>query len=230
MKIVFFTGAGISRESGLQTFRDSDGLWEGYRFEDVASPEAWERNPAMVLEFYNMRRRSVRAAEPNAAHRMIAEFQREVQGGGHEVGVVTQNVDDLHERAGTTGVIHLHGEIMKSRSVYDDGAFFDCLGDLRVGDRAADGGQLRPHIVFFGEIPYNFSEARRACWKADVLVVVGSSLVVYPAASLALESDAPHLFCVDPRIPQVVRPIVRIEKSATAGVPEAIAAIRAMMG
>src|SRR5438132_1167685 len=108
MKIVFFTGAGMSRESGLQTFRDSAGLWEGYRFEDVASSEAWQRTPAMVLEFYNMRRRSVRADEPNAAHWAIAEFQREVQGGGHGVSVVTQNVDDLHERAGTTGVIHLH--------------------------------------------------------------------------------------------------------------------------
>ncbi|GAB4451933.1 MAG: NAD-dependent deacylase [Armatimonadaceae bacterium] len=229
MRIVFFTGAGISRESGLQTFRDSDGLWEGQAVEDVCSVEAWNRTPDRVLAFYNERRRAVRQAVPNAAHHAIAALE----GSGHDVAVVTQNVDDLHERAGSTTVVHLHGEIVKSRSDRDDSTLYECPGDIYMGDRAPDGGQLRPHVVFFGETVFNYSYARSLCKRANIMVVVGTSLAVYPVAYLVQGRNARTLFLVDPDAPSLSRisgddrKIEILRKPATEGVPEVIARIHA---
>src|SRR4028119_1635906 len=145
-KLVVLTGAGISAESGLKTFRDSDGLWEGYDIEDVATATAWKRNPALVLEFYNMRRKGVAEAAPNAAHAALAELQNDF-----DVHIITQNIDDLHERGGSTNVLHLHGQIFKMRSIKDEEKNYDIRGDINLGDLAKDGGQLRPDIVWFEE-------------------------------------------------------------------------------
>lgn len=180
MNVVFFTGAGVSAESGLRTFRDTDGLWEEYRIEDVATPEAFHRDPALVLHFYNLRREQVLRAEPNPAHRAIAELERH-----HRVSVVTQNIDDLHERAGSTNVLHLHGEIRKARSTADPRLITALTGPhLSLGDRCPLGSQLRPHIVWFGEAVPLLADAAAMVAQADVFVVVGSSLQVYPAAGL----------------------------------------------
>lgn len=180
MKLVFFTGAGVSAESGLRTFRDSDGLWEEYRVEDVATPQAFARDPGLVLHFYNLRREQVLKAVPNPAHKAIAELERHF-----DVRVVTQNIDDLHERAGSSHVLHLHGEIRKARSTRDPRLVTPINGPhLSLGDRCAMGSQLRPHIVWFGEEVPLLSEAAAIVEGADVLVVVGSSLQVYPAAGL----------------------------------------------
>lgn len=180
MRIVFFTGAGVSAESGIRTFRDSDGLWEEYRIEEVATPQAFARDPALVLHFYDLRRAQVLQAEPNEAHRAIAELEKDF-----EVHVVTQNIDDLHERAGSTRVLHLHGEIRKARSTADPSLVLPINGpSLKVGDRCPKGSQLRPHIVWFGEEVPLLPVAAAIVEHADVLVVVGSSLQVYPAAGL----------------------------------------------
>jgi len=180
MRIVFFTGAGVSAESGIRTFRDSDGLWEEYRIEDVATPQAFARDPALVLHFYDLRREQVLNANPNAAHRAIADLERHF-----DVQVVTQNIDDLHERAGSTRVLHLHGEIRKARSTADPSIVVPVNGpSLRPGDRCPKGSQLRPHIVWFGEEVPLLPVAAAIVEQADVLVVVGSSLQVYPAAGL----------------------------------------------
>ena len=181
-RIVVFSGAGISAESGLQTFRAADGLWEEHRLEDVATPEAWRRDPAQVLRFYNERRRAVRAAEPNAAHRALAELER---AGDAEVWVITQNIDDLHERAGSSRVLHLHGEITRARSSADDELLYD-LGqnDIELGDRCPLGSQLRPHVVWFGEAVPMMEPAAALAASADLFLVIGTSLSVYPAASL----------------------------------------------
>ena len=182
--LVVLTGAGLSAESGLQTFRDSDGLWMGYDVYEVASPEGWKKNPELVLDFYNMRRRDVAGASPNTAHIGIAEFQKY-----YEVTVITQNVDDLHERAGSKNVLHLHGEIFKMRSEKcpgspGQGIISDIRGDIQFGDKAADGGQLRPHIVWFGEQVPNIIEAAEIMSTADVFLLAGTSMQVYPAAGL----------------------------------------------
>ncbi len=180
MRIVFFTGAGVSAESGLRTFRDSDGLWEEYRIEDVATPQAFARDPALVLHFYNLRREQVLKAEPNTAHKAIAALEQHF-----DVRVVTQNIDDLHERAGSSRVLHLHGEIRKARSTKDPRLVTEINGPhLNLGDRCSLGSQLRPHIVWFGEEVPLLEEASEIVGTADVLVVVGSSLQVYPAAGL----------------------------------------------
>lgn len=188
MRIVFFTGAGVSAESGIRTFRDSDGLWEEYRIEDVATPQAFARDPARVLHFYNLRREQVLKAVPNAAHSAIAALEHVCDGAGKKrftVDVVTQNIDDLHERAGSTRVLHLHGEIRKARSTRDPRLVTPINGPhLSLGDRCALGSQLRPHIVWFGEEVPLLSEAASIVERADVLVVVGTSLQVYPAAGL----------------------------------------------
>lgn len=188
MNLVFFTGAGVSAESGLRTFRDSDGLWEEYRIEDVATPQAFARDPALVLHFYNLRREQVLKAGPNAAHVAIAALENHVDASGKKpftVEVVTQNIDDLHERAGSTRVLHLHGEIRKARSTRDPRLVTPINGPhLSLGDRCALGSQLRPHIVWFGEEVPKLSEAADIVERADVLVVVGTSLQVYPAAGL----------------------------------------------
>jgi NAD-dependent deacetylase len=188
MNLVFFTGAGVSAESGLRTFRDSDGLWEEYRIEDVATPQSFARDPALVLHFYNLRREQVLKAEPNAAHVAIAALEKHLDASGRmpfHVEVVTQNIDDLHERAGSSRVLHLHGEIRKARSTRDPRLVTPINGPhLSLGDRCALGSQLRPHIVWFGEEVPMLSEAADIVERADVLVVVGTSLQVYPAAGL----------------------------------------------
>jgi NAD-dependent deacetylase len=179
--IAVLTGAGISAESGLSTFRDSGGLWEKYSVYDVATPEAFAANPKLVLDFYNMRRRKVAQVQPNAAHLAIAELERQF-----EVTVITQNVDDLHERAGSTQVIHIHGEITKARSMDDPNRIYEIgIKDINLGDVDDTGSQLRPHIVWFGETVQNFEAAAQAIETADKVLVVGTSLTVYPAAGLA---------------------------------------------
>jgi NAD-dependent deacetylase len=214
--IVVLTGAGISAESGLKTFRDSDGLWNGYDVYEVASPRGWERNPELVLNFYNDRRRDIAAAKPNAAHIGLAELEKDF-----DVTIITQNIDDLHERAGSTKIIHLHGQIFLMRSVMNDSKIFPIRGDIQIGDTAADGGQLRPHIVWFGEAVPMMEKAVGIMNDCDYFVVVGTSLQVYPAASL-LHYAPPYLpkFIIDKKIPAVEHApnITFIEKNATAGV------------
>ena len=216
------TGAGISAESGLQTFRGAGGLWEGHRVEDVASPQAWASNPSLVLEFYNQRRRAVRAAEPNAAHRALFELERK-----YDVRIITQNVDDLHERAGSRGVLHLHGEIRKARSTRNPTLVTD-LGerDIEIGDLCELGSQLRPHIVWFGEMVPAMDEATALAARADILLVVGTSLQVYPAAGLIFVAprDARRIV-VNPEVPEGVAGAAFevVSKPATVGVPEVVA-------
>ncbi|MFM9059675.1 MAG: Sir2 family NAD-dependent protein deacetylase [Planctomycetaceae bacterium] len=221
-RIVVLSGAGISAESGLQTFRGADGLWEGHRVEDVASPEGWAANSALVLNFYNQRRRAVRAAAPNAAHRALVDLER-----AYDVRIVTQNVDDLHERAGSTHVLHLHGEIMLARSTRDP-RLLRHLGDadIHLGDRCELGSQLRPHIVWFGEMVPAMDEAVDLVSCTDVLLVVGTSLQVYPAAGLVFEAPKrARRIVVNPDIPgEVSGPAFEIfAKPATIGVPHVVA-------
>lgn len=216
-KIVVFTGAGISAESGLQTFRDANGLWEGYKVEDVATPRAWAKNPAQVLEFYNQRRRSVLEAKPNEAHIIIAELEKEF-----EVDVITQNIDDLHERAGSSNILHLHGEILKMRSEQNESFIYPIQGDINVGDKAEDGSQLRPHIVWFEEAVPMMDEAIRRSIDCDYFVVVGTSLVVYPAASI-LHYLPPFMpiYLIDKNPPALSRNnLTVIAKPATEGMKE----------
>lgn len=178
-KIVVLTGAGISAESGISTFRDSDGLWENHDVMEVATPEGFRQNPELVLQFYNMRRRQLDSVEPNAAHLFLKELES-----CYDVTVVTQNVDNLHERAGSSHIIHLHGELMKMRSTKNDEVTFPYTKDIKVGDTAPDGGQLRPHIVWFGEMVPELERAAEEVQKADLLLIIGTSLQVYPAAGL----------------------------------------------
>ncbi|MFZ7116035.1 MAG: SIR2 family NAD-dependent protein deacylase [Bacteroidota bacterium] len=179
-KVVVLSGAGISAESGLKTFRDSDGLWENYRIEDVATPQAWKKDRNLVLQFYNERRKQVMAAKPNAAHLALAELENK-----YDVHIVTQNIDDLHERAGSTKILHLHGEILKSRSTMNPSLVYSIKGDSIVeGDTCELGSQLRPHIVWFGEMVPALEEAAYIVSEADIVIVVGTSLAVYPAAGL----------------------------------------------
>lgn len=217
-RLVVLTGAGISAESGIKTFRDAGGLWENYRVEDVATPEAWERNPAMVQEFYNARRRELYKAQPNAAHFALAEAEKMF-----EIQIITQNIDDLHERAGSSHVLHLHGELKKSRSSRDPNAIYDIDGpDLHMGDLAPDGSQLRPHVVWFGEPVPNITAASELAKGAELFAVVGSSLNVYPAAGLLfyVPKNIPT-FLVDPK--NVTTPGNRhvevIQEVASVGVP-----------
>src|SRR5690606_23155453 len=178
-KLVVFTGAGISAESGLKTFRDSEGLWEGHDVTEVASPEGWKKNPALVLDFYNVRRQQALNVLPNAAHRGLAALEQ-----WFDVDIITQNIDDLHERGGSTNVTHLHGEIFKMRSVKSLSPSYTIKGDIKIGDLAPDGGQLRPDIVWFGEAVPMIERAVQITLEADIFAVVGTSMVVYPAAGL----------------------------------------------
>ncbi len=215
-RLVVLTGAGISAESGLKTFRDSDGLWEGYEVTKVATPGAWRRDPQLVLDFYNMRRRDVAAAAPNAAHRGLAELESDF-----DVTIITQNIDDLHERAGSTRVLHLHGEIFKMCSESDHSLVYDIRGDIQLGDRASDGFQLRPNIVWFEEPVPMIEKAIQAVYHADIFVVVGTSLAVYPAAGLInYVSNAVPIFIIDKKLPVTndFPKLTRIEKPATEGV------------
>lgn len=226
MRIVFFTGAGISAESGLRTFRDSEGLWEEHRIEDVATPEAFARNPRLVLHFYDLRREQVLAAEPNAAHRAISALEQATGPDGapmFQVDVITQNIDDLHERAGSRRVLHLHGEIRKARSTADPALVLTLDGPhLRLGDRCPLGSQLRPHIVWFGEDVPLLYEAAAIAAQADVFVVVGSSLQVYPAAGLV--HAVPHgcaVHLVDPgEVPLRMPSVAHKKEKASLGVPK----------
>jgi NAD-dependent deacetylase len=179
-KLIVFTGAGISAESGIKTFRDSAGLWEEYDINEVATPKAWEKNQALVLEFYNKRRKQVMEAKPNKAHYALVDLEKK-----YDVHIITQNIDDLHERAGSKKVLHLHGEITKSRSTTDPSLVHKIKGsELKLGDKCAKGSQLRPHIVWFGEMVPMMDTAYLIAEKADIFMVVGTSLVVYPAAGL----------------------------------------------
>jgi NAD-dependent deacetylase len=195
-KIVVLTGAGISAESGIKTFRDDNGLWRNYRFEEVASPQAWAADPGLVLEFYNIRRKQLLEVEPNAAHYALARLQE-----FFDVRIVTQNVDDLHERAGSRNVLHLHGELRKARSTADDSLVNDIEGwELKLGDLCSRGSQLRPHIVWFGEITENIVPAIVLTGQADAFIIIGTSLRVYPAANLiSYTPKGIPLFYVDPQ-------------------------------
>ncbi|SET50081.1 SIR2 family NAD-dependent protein deacylase [Hymenobacter actinosclerus] len=224
-KIVALTGAGISAESGLATFRGSDGLWEGHRIEDVATPEGWARNPTLVLEFYNQRRAAARAAQPNAGHLALAGLEDEF-----EVVVITQNVDDLHERAGSSRVLHLHGKLFESRSSRHEELVYPMSGDrIELGEKCAQGHQLRPNIVWFGEAVPMMDVALEEVATTDVLLVVGTSLQVYPAAGLVdyVPRTAP-IYIIDPGRPPVsARPRLHfITEPATTGLPRVAAELR----
>ncbi len=217
-RLIILSGAGISAESGLRTFRDSDGLWEGYDIEEVATPRGFASNPQLVLDFYNIRRKDVAAAKPNKAHTGLAELEADF-----DVTIITQNIDDLHERGGSTNVLHLHGEIFKMRSVLGYDVTYDIKGDINVGDMAADGGQLRPHIVWFEEAVPAMEAAVAIMRSAELFAVVGTSLVVYPAAGLV--NYAPYeipKFIIDKSIPntQSLYNLTKIEMPATTGVTE----------
>lgn len=215
-RLVVISGAGMSAESGLKTFRDNDGLWENHRVEDVATPEAWQANRELVLRFYNERRKALQSAQPNRGHEIIAGWEARF-----DVRVITQNVDDLHERAGSTHVLHLHGELTKARSTADPELVYPLKGwEIREGDTCELGSQLRPHIVWFGEMVPLMPEAAEITATADILVVVGTSLQVYPAASLAWASPAQcQKFLVDPKPPEIDDYHV-IAKSASQGLEE----------
>ncbi len=220
-KIIVFTGAGISAESGINTFRDSGGLWEQHKIEDVATPEAWHRNPGMVLDFYNQRRKQVLEANPNAAHISIVELEKK-----YEVVVVTQNIDDLHERAGSSKVLHLHGEIRKSRSSLDSRLIYEIKGwELRHGEKCEKGSQLRPHIVWFGEMVPAMEDASWLTSMADIFIIIGTSLEVYPAANLVMYTKAScEKYLIDPKakVPSGVSDINIINEKAGIGVPALI--------
>ncbi len=212
-KLVVLSGAGISAESGLKTFRDSDGLWEGYNIEDVATPRAWKKDPEKVLQFYNLRRKNVAEVFPNDAHIGFAQLEKHF-----DVHIITQNIDDLHERAGSTKVTHLHGEIFKMRSEVNEELIYEIRGDIQLGDKAEDGNQLRPAIVWFEEPVYMIESAIPIIQGADIIVVVGTSLVVYPAAGLLdyANHDIPK-FILDKKIPYTssITNLTAIEKPAT---------------
>ncbi len=220
-RVVVLTGAGISRESGLQTFRDGDGLWNNHRIEDVATYEAWEANQALVLDFYNQRRKQLLEVQPNTAHFALKELEEKF-----DVQIITQNVDDLHERAGSSNILHLHGELRKVRSTVNPKIVFELEGwELKKGDLCSEGSQLRPHIVWFGEAVPMFDEAVRITKTADILMVIGTSLNVYPAAGL-IHYSRPQCpaYLIDPgdfsfhHNPN----IEHIQKAATVGVPQIV--------
>lgn len=220
-KIVVLTGAGMSADSGLQTFRDSDGLWEGYDVSKVATPQGWREDPETVLDFYNQRRKQAFEAEPNKGHKALAKLEE-----AFDVTIITQNVDSLHERAGSTDVLHLHGELSKVRSVNDPSLVKDIGGDpIKLGDKAEDGGQLRPHVVWFGEMVPNMERATRIVPAADILIIIGTSLVVYPAAGLTdySKSGIPK-YIIDPADPELYDNSgwEHIRKRAAVGTPELV--------
>ena len=219
--IVILTGAGISAESGLQTFRDSDGLWEGYNIEDVATPQAWKRNPALVQDFYNQRRKSVLEAKPNAAHFVLAKLEEK-----YKVTIITQNIDDLHERGGSTNVVHLHGVITRSQSSKNPELTYPIDGwEIKMDEVCELGSPLRAHVVWFGEAVPMIEPAMEICAMADIFILIGSSLAVYPAAGLVnYVGDDITKYIVDPKIPPIsgIKGIVKIEEKAAAGVPKLV--------
>ena len=216
-KLVVLTGAGISAESGIKTFRDSDGLWEGHNVMDVATPEGWYKNPALVLDFYNQRRQQLKEVQPNLGHLILAELEN-----NFDVYIITQNVDDLHERAGSKNVIHLHGELLKVRSTKNENYILDWQDDLNFGDVDQQGNQLRPHIVWFGEQVPALEDAITITEQADYFTVIGTSLQVYPAASLInfTPKNTP-IYYIDPKpikIPNLRNPLEIISNIASEGV------------
>ncbi len=215
-KLVVLSGAGVSAESGIKTFRDAGGLWEGHDVMEVASPEGWYKNPALVLDFYNKRRRQLFEVQPNNAHKHIAHLEQYF-----DVNVITQNVDDLHERAGSTNVLHLHGELLKARSINNELDVIEWTADINEGDLHTDGHQLRPHIVWFGEAVPAIMDAMQIVQQADYLIVIGTSLQVYPAAGLIdyAKPDIP-IFYIDPnpaRIPNLGNPVEVFPVSGSEG-------------
>jgi len=222
-KILFFTGAGVSKESGIETFRDSkDSLWNNYRIEDVATADAWRKNRQLVLDFYNARRAQLSSVHPNIAHDIIAGLESD-----YDVTVVTQNVDDLHERAGSTNIVHLHGQLKKSRSCFPGSTeSYDCDGDISIGDKCPRGAQLRPHIVWFGENldPLDIEKATEAATECDICVIVGTSMQVFPANQIPfLSKEDCRIFYIDPSdgdfyVPEFRQPFfAHIKEPATTG-------------
>lgn len=217
--IVVLTGAGISAESGLKTFRDADGLWEGHDIMEVASPQGFCANPELVLDFYNQRRRQLLQVQPNTAHLALVSLEKQ-----HKVTIITQNVDDLHERAGSSNVLHLHGELLKVRSVVNSHQVLDWKRDLVLGDTDGNGNQLRPHVVWFGEDVPMIEPAVKICEQAEVLIIIGTSMNVYPAASLMhYVPESVPVYFVDPK-PNIQNSsrIKVIAKPATVGVKEVV--------
>lgn len=218
--IVVLTGAGVSAESGLATFRDGDGLWANHRIEDVCTPKAWRNNPQLVLDFYNQRRAQAMLAQPNLAHLALADWQKDFR-----VQIITQNVDDLHERVGSLNVLHLHGELNKARSTQDDDYIIECLGNQTLNDKDPNGYPMRPHIVWFGENVPLLNEAVVWAIEADAFVVVGTSLQVYPANTLLRYTQAP-IFVIDPNpiettnLGYPLADVKWIRENATVGVPK----------
>lgn len=220
-KIVILTGAGMSAESGIRTFRDGDGLWRTHKFHDLATPEAWNRNPQLVLDFYNDRRKQLFEVEPNQGHKALVKLEERF-----DTQIITQNVDDLHERAGSGKVLHLHGELKKVRSTSNPDLVFTLdHWELKWGDRCPEGSQLRPHIVWFGEAVPNISYAIQLTKKADIFIVIGTSLQVYPAAGL-LDYASSHcpVYLVDPEAtaPSYLKNITLIREKAGTGVPKLV--------
>ena len=224
-KLVVLTGAGISAESGIATFRDANGLWEGHDVMEVASPQGWRKNPALVLDFYNQRRKNAHSVKPNAGHELLADLEKDF-----DVRIITQNVDDLHERAGSTNVMHLHGKLFESRSTLDPKLIYKIEGwELNLGDKCDRGSQLRPNIVWFGEPVPLMEQAMQETLTADIFLVAGTSLVVYPAAGLVdLVPDEAPILVVDPNLPHVrSRPNLHLfEEKATTGMVKVAALLR----
>lgn len=220
--IVILTGAGMSAESGIATFRDSNGLWENYKVEDVATPEGFRANPQLVLDFYNARRKDALNAKPNRGHQIIAELEKDYQ-----ISVVTQNVDDLHERAGSTNVMHLHGELMKVRSTKNQNDIRTLTPEnieINLGDTDDNGNQLRPHIVWFGEAVPMIEEAVKVVQKADILIIIGTSLNVYPAAGLIdFAPSGTPIYLIDPKdVATKRRGVIHLQKGASEGMKEIV--------
>lgn len=220
-EVAVLTGAGMSADSGLATFRDSGGLWEGYDINEVATVDGWNKNPERVLNFYNLRRKQALEAEPNEGHIALAKLEEKF-----DVTIVTQNVDDLHERGGSSNVLHLHGELRKARSVENKELVYDIGSEpIKLGDTAEDGAQLRPHVVWFGEMVPMLEQAARVVEQADILIVIGTSLVVYPAAGLVdyADPDIPR-YIVDPATPELrsFKGWEHIKSRAAEGTPELV--------
>jgi NAD-dependent deacetylase len=212
-KLVVLTGAGISAESGIKTFRDADGLWEGHNVMDVATPEGWHRNPKLVLDFYNQRRKQLHEVQPNLGHQILAELENDF-----EVHIITQNVDNLHEKAGSTNVLHLHGELLKVRSTINRNYILDWETDLNFGDLDDKGNQLRPHIVWFGEEVPALEEAVTIVENAEILIIIGTSLQVYPAAGLMNFANAnTAVYYIDPKPAEIYNLPNDIKVIATTG-------------
>ncbi len=215
MEIVVLSGAGVSAESGLKTFRDNDGLWEEYNVYDVATPEAWAKNKEMVTRFYNMRRKQLYESQPNKAHVLIAKLEEK-----HSVHVITQNIDDFHERAGSTQVLHLHGELNKIRSSVDETLLYDCPEwEVKIGDKCEKGSQLRPHVVWFGEAVPKMEEAEKLMPQADMLIIIGTSLNVYPAAGLAYQTkpNVPIILIDPAAVNHQIKQVRHIQENASKG-------------